>query len=121
VFDYKVNCFKRITLLFQKCGRFAENQNSSEVTVQKMSADETSYCYECCSTSKCNKDICTYPPSKIWFLRLTNTVKGHMVIFQVFFVEEDIWCPSVRYFRHEWVLKLNHHVVLKASCVSVSK
>ncbi|XP_060568737.1 A disintegrin and metalloproteinase with thrombospondin motifs adt-2-like [Ruditapes philippinarum] len=55
--QFSLGCIDKKT-----CGRFAEIQNTSEVTVQKMSADK-SYCQECCSTNKCNKDICTYPPN----------------------------------------------------------
>ncbi|XP_060608164.1 thrombospondin type-1 domain-containing protein 7B-like [Ruditapes philippinarum] len=41
------------------CGQFAQTRNASEIL--KMSADKRSYCYECCSKDRCNKDICEYP------------------------------------------------------------
>ncbi|XP_060552934.1 A disintegrin and metalloproteinase with thrombospondin motifs adt-1-like [Ruditapes philippinarum] len=45
------------------CGEFADYQNSS--VNAKMSAEQTRYCYECCSKDRCNKDLCEYPPHSL--------------------------------------------------------
>ncbi|XP_060607407.1 uncharacterized protein LOC132759614 [Ruditapes philippinarum] len=47
----------------ESCGRYATRQNGSEIA--KMSVDKSSFCYECCSTDKCNGNLCTYPPPSL--------------------------------------------------------
>ncbi|XP_060592592.1 uncharacterized protein LOC132747282 [Ruditapes philippinarum] len=47
----------------ESCGTYFTSQNASENA--KMSAEKTSYCYECCSRQKCNEDLCDYLPNSL--------------------------------------------------------